>query len=122
MDRDSFSRHATSTLEALEDRLGGLEHDQMDVELAGDVLTLHFEDGSRFILNSHGAALQIWMAAEKRAWHFDPVEDRDERGTNGSVRWVAARTNEELLETVAQVVGTKLGATLDLKSVAGAQR
>ena len=99
-----FVQRATFALRHLDQWLGDLEHDDLDVDLAGDVLTLSFSDGSRFIINSHSAAVQIWMAAGTTAWHFDWRPDRE--------AWVAARTNDELMSTVARVVGDKLGETI----------
>jgi len=101
-----FYKRSALALERLDAGLGGLEHDDLDVQLAGDVLTLSFRDRARFVINAHSAAGQIWMAAGTTAWHFDYHPDTD--------RWVAARTGDELFEAVAQVVGAKLGLTLNL--------
>jgi CyaY protein len=106
MDRKQFVERATRTLERIERGLADLEHDALDVQLAGDVLTIAFSDGARYVVNAHSAAGQIWMAAEKQAWHFDPEPDRD--------HWVAHKTGDELMATVARVVGTKLGVDVEL--------
>ena len=50
------------------------ENEEFEVELANDIVTLEFKDGAKYVINSHRAARQIWMAADARAWHFDPVE------------------------------------------------
>jgi len=102
MEPGKFAELSSATLEALDTALGDLEHDDLDVDLAGDVLTLGFSDGVDFILNAHSAAGQIWMAANRDAWHFDYRE--------ASGQWVASKTDDELLATVARVVGDKLGA------------
>lgn len=106
MDRKVFYAESGKALRHIDEILGDLEHDQLDVDLAGDVLTLAFEDGGTFIINAHSAAQQVWMAAGTTAWHFDLVED--------SGRWVARKTDEELMATVARVVGAKLGQTIEL--------
>jgi len=97
---------SAQALEHIEEVLGDLEHEDLDVELAGDVLTLAFSDGIRFIINAHSAAGQIWMAANKDAWHFDYVDQDD--------RWVAHKTGDELMQTVARTVGERLGRSLEL--------
>ena len=61
------------------------------------MLTLTFGDGSKFIINAHSAAGQIWMAAQQSAWHFDWVP--------ATKTWVASKTGDELMKTVASVVG-----------------
>ncbi|PRQ08229.1 iron donor protein CyaY [Enhygromyxa salina] len=106
MDLKTFYTEATTALRHIDEVLGDLEHELLDVNLAGDVLTLAFEDGAKFVINAHSAAEQIWMAAGTTAWHFDFVSERDV--------WIASKTNEELMTTVARVVGAKLGETLTL--------
>ena len=71
MDRKRFYTESGKALGHIEQKLGELEHEQLDVDLAGDVLTLAFADGGKFIINAHSAAQQIWMAAGTTAWHFD---------------------------------------------------
>lgn len=105
MDSKDFHRRSAQALEHIDTRLGELDLDGLDVQLAGDVLTISFGDGGRFVINAHSAALQIWMAAGTTAWHFDHEEDG---------RWVARRSGDELMQTVARVVGDKLGARVTL--------
>src|SRR5688572_15692038 len=99
MDSKDFHRQSAKALEYIDTALGELDLDGLDVQLAGDVLTISFADGGRFVINAHSAALQIWMAAGTTAWHFD-------HDTDG--RWIARRTGDELLTTIACVVGDKL--------------
>ena len=105
MDRKIFLTESSKALRHIDELLGGLEHEQLDVELAGDVLTLAFGNGDKFVINAHSAAEQIWMAAGTTAWHFDYVDGRG---------WIAHKTDEELLTTVAKVVGDKLGQAVRL--------
>lgn len=104
MERDHFFELSSAALEHIENGLAALEHDELDVQLAGDVLTLSFDDGTRFVINAHSAAGQVWMAADRNAWHFD---------WNGE-RWIAAKTGDELMGTVARVVSAKLGEHVTL--------
>ena len=106
LDAQEFYRRSSVALEHIDTVLGDAEFDALDLQLAGDVLTLSFRDGTRFIINAHSAARQIWMAAGTTAWHFDFDAETG--------RWVAHRTGDELLQTVAQVVGQKLGVAVSL--------
>jgi CyaY protein len=106
MDRKEFVDISTRALERIERGVAALEHDELDVQLAADVLTIAFGDGTRYVINAHSAAGQIWMAADKHAWHFDPDTLRD--------RWVAAKGGDELMATVARTVGAKLGLEIEL--------
>ena len=107
MQRSEFVHAATAALELLDEQLGDLEDDRLDVDLGGDVLTLAFADGGKFIINAHSAALQIWMAAGTTAWHFDPPD-------SARPEWIAAKSGDELFSTVARVVGERLGQELEL--------
>ncbi|MBL4682997.1 MAG: iron donor protein CyaY [Nannocystaceae bacterium] len=106
MNRANFSTLSSATLELLDGALGDLEHDDLDVDLGGDVLTLEFSDGTTFIINAHGAATQIWMAANRTAWHFDYQES--------SETWVAHKTGDELFETLSRMVGEQLGMPVEI--------
>jgi CyaY protein len=106
LDRKNFYRESDKALRHIDEVLGGLEIDDLDSELAGDVLTLTFADGGRFVINAHSAAGQIWMAAGTEAWHFDLDE--------ASGRWIASKSGDELLHTVARTVGARIGRDVEL--------
>ncbi len=104
IDERTFDDLADRTLHALEVALNDLEGVEADLE--SGILTVEFEDGVRFVINSHRAARQIWMAAGARAWHFDVHPD--ERV------WKATKTGEELWACVSQQVSDKLGVKVSL--------
>jgi CyaY protein len=93
-------------LAALVRALDELDCEEIETELAHDILTIEFADGSKFVVNSHRAARQIWMAADRLAWHFDWKPDEK--------RWVAAKTGDELWATLARKIGEKLGRDIAL--------
>lgn len=86
--------------------LDSLEFDGFEAELAGDILTIEFQDGDRFVVNSHRAARQIWMAANRSAWHFDWLPDRS--------AWVAQKSGDELWATVERMLGASLKRSISL--------
>jgi iron-sulfur cluster assembly protein CyaY len=97
----AFEQLADRTLSRLVEALADAEED-FEVDLSSGVLTIKFEDGKRYVVNSHRAARQIWMAAESTAWHFD---------WNGS-NWISTKTQEELWDLVDRTVSKKLGHKL----------
>jgi CyaY protein len=101
MDEDLYDKIADAELHQLERALGNVDPDELDVDLSQGVLTLEFADGQKVIINSHRAAGEIWMAAFRQAWHFGP---REEEG-----RWVWRTADAELHQTLADVIGKKLG-------------
>jgi CyaY protein len=105
MDEARFDLLADKTLRNL---LGALDALDIEAELELGVLKISFEDSPDYVVNSHRAARQIWMAAERAAWHFDPSED-------GS-RWVSSKPpHEELHDALAAVLSRKLGRAIVLR-------
>jgi CyaY protein len=103
LEEKAFDQLADQTLSSLVDAIGEL--DDVEADLSQGVLTVKFEDGKRFVINSHRAARQIWMAAESSAWHFD---------WDGS-QWISTKSKDELLALVERTVGKKLGRTIKLR-------
>lgn len=101
-----FDDAAFPELSALVDAIDE-QPDEIDAELAGDVLTLEFEDGARYIVNSHRSARQIWLAADLKAWHFDL--------DSAQSRWLDPKTSAELWSTLESLLGAKLGRTVQLQ-------
>lgn len=102
---NEFDALAEKTLGSLLDSLDGFE-DDLDVELAAGILQLDFEDGTRYLVNSHRAARQIWMAAARNAWHFnwDPAREA----------WLDSKTGDELFDTLQGALDAKLPNKIQL--------
>jgi CyaY protein len=100
-----FERAADEALSCLVTQLEDVDGLEADLEMG--ILTLEFDDGTRYVVNSHRAARQIWMAADRSAWHFD----FDERNRS----WRASRDGGELAETLSRVASQKLGRPLALR-------
>jgi CyaY protein len=100
MDEREFEALAGATLERVERALeeSGLD---ADVEMKeGGVLELEFEDGSRIIVNRHGAAREIWVAARSGGFHFR---------WDGSA-WRDTRAGTELFAALSKLVSAQSGS------------
>jgi CyaY protein len=106
LDETLFDGLAERTLRKLELTLNEIEG--LEADLESGILTVEFPDGIRFIINSHRAARQIWMAAAAQAWHFDVNPD--------SGVWTAAKTREELWKCVRGQIEGKLGRPIELET------
>ena len=80
--------------------------DAIDPDLESGVLSIHFDDDTKYVVNSHRAARQIWMAAEHTAWHFDYQPN--------SKQWKT--TEAELWAALSAVLSKKLNTPLTLRS------
>jgi CyaY protein len=102
MNETEFEAAANAALDALEQ---ALERAEVDFERKADgVLELEFDDGAKIIVNRHGAAREIWVAARSGGFHFR----RD-----GSV-WRDTRAGSELFEALSALVSAQLGRRVRL--------
>ncbi len=101
-----YEERAEPELRALLHALDMLDLDGVEAELASDILTLEFTDDTQYVVNSHRAARQIWMAAERNAWHFDWVDDKG--------AWIDDKRGQELWQTLATALSSKLGQPVGL--------
>lgn len=106
LSEDEYEALSQPELHALVSALDALDLPGVECELASDILTLELEGGARYVVNSHRAARQIWMAAERSAWHFDWEPERS--------AWVAKKTGDELWSTLSRVLTSKLGRKVEL--------
>jgi CyaY protein len=107
LSEEEYDALAFPELGALVRALDTLEHPDIEAELASDILTIEFSDGTRYVVNSHRAARQIWMAADRHAWHFDWVAEKG--------AWIAAKSGDELWATVSRSIAKRLGVTVTLE-------
>lgn len=101
IDEKTFDDAALAALKRLEKTIGDLDPDEVESSFTGDVLCLDFPDKVTYVINSHRAARQIWMAGESRAWHFDYDPS--------SGRWSARDGGDELFSTVSAMLSRRLG-------------
>jgi len=71
---------------------------------AGGVLELEFADGSKIIVNRHGAAREMWVAARAGGFHFR---------WDGSC-WRDTRDGADLLEKLSALASQQAGEAVRL--------
>ena len=104
MDDKDFNRLADAMLARIEAALEASDAD-IDFELgAGGVLEIEFADGSKIIVNRHGVAQEIWVAAKAGGFHFR---------WNGDV-WRDTRDNAELLAKLSALASQQAGESVTL--------
>jgi CyaY protein len=106
MDERQFEVLATQALQGIERALeeSGLD---ADFELKeGAVLELEFGNGSKIIVNRHGAAREIWVAARSGGFHFR---------WDGSA-WRDTRDGAELFAALSRLVSAQSGTGVILSA------
>jgi len=104
MDEREFAKRADEALERIEAALEatGVEG---DVELKeGGVLEIEFADGSRMVINRHGAARELWVAARAGGFHFR---------WDGAA-WRDTREGTELFAALSKLVSAQSGRRVRL--------
>ena len=80
----------------------------LDVDLqskAGGVLEIEFENGTKMVINRHGAAREIWVAAKSGGFHFH---------WDGSA-WRDTRDGSELFAALSRLVSAQGGQGVVLR-------
>jgi CyaY protein len=99
MDETEFNARSESALAAVVRAVESSAVD-CDCELKGDgVVELEFENGSKIIVNRHGPAREIWVAAKSGGYHF----------RFDGVRWVNTRDVEDLFAALSRLVSVQSG-------------
>ena len=104
MDDKEFNRLAEATLARIEHALEASGGD-IDFQLAaGGVLEIEFADASKIIINRHGVAREIWVAAKAGGFHFR---------WDGEA-WRDTRDTVELMEKLATLASQQAGEKIVL--------
>lgn len=104
-----FEIRAQRTLAAIESALerSGVDADVEQKE--GGVLEIEFADGSKMIINRHGAAREIWVAARAGGFHFR---------WDGAA-WRDTRDGGELFAALTRLVSSQSGQAVLLSPQEG---
>jgi len=106
MTESEFENLAGATLAALERAFEAAAPDA-DVQAKGTgLLEIEFEDGSKMVINRHGAAREIWVAARSGGFHFRH---------DGSV-WRDTRDGSELFAAVSRLATQQSGTPVQLSA------
>ncbi|MEW5854116.1 MAG: iron donor protein CyaY [Myxococcota bacterium] len=106
MDDRTYTERTEQAFRRIDDAMEKLDPDDVETDHGGGYLTLSFRDGSKCVISTQRPVREIWMAADRTAWHFSFDE--------GAGAWVAKKTGEELYATVARVVGGKTGKPMSI--------
>jgi CyaY protein len=102
MDESRYQKLADSALGTIERMFEDVDAEVVDLERAGDVVTLTFANKKKCVVNTQRPTRQIWLAANARAWHFSFDE--------ASGKWVDDKgQGVELLAQVASIVKEQAG-------------
>ena len=106
MTETEFETLAGDALAALERAFEAAAPDA-DVQAKGSgLLEIEFEDGSKMVINRHGAAREIWVAAKSGGFHF----------RHDGKSWRDTRDGTELFAVVSRLATQQNGSTVQLNA------
>jgi len=106
MTESEFEALAGATLAALESAFEASAPDA-DVQTKGaGVLEIEFDDGSKMVINRHGAAREIWVAARTGGFHF----------RYDGTAWRDTRDGTELFAAVSRLASQQAGSPVVLSA------
>ena len=106
MTESEFETLAGAALAALESAFEASLPDA-DVQTKGaGVLEIEFDDGSKMVINRHGAAREIWVAAKSGGFHFR---------YDGAL-WRDSRDGTELFAAVSKLASQQGGTPVLLRA------
>lgn len=104
MTESEFESLAGAALTALERAFEASVPDA-DVQIKGaGVLEIEFEDGSKMVINRHGAAREIWVAAKSGGFHF----------RHDGAAWRDTRDGTELFAAISKLASQQCGTPVVL--------
>ncbi len=104
MTESEFEALAGAALAALENAFEANAPDA-DVQTKGaGVLEIEFDDGSKMVINRHGAAREIWVAARAGGFHF----------RHDGTAWRDTRDGTELFAAVSRLASEQGGSPVVL--------
>lgn len=104
MDDKEFNALADATLGRIEAALEASDASLDFESMPGGILEIEFDDGSKIVVNRHGVAKEIWVAARAGGFHFR---------WDGSA-WRDTRDGAELLEKLSRLASQQAGETVSL--------
>jgi CyaY protein len=105
MDEVLFKRLSHEAIERVRAALDAQDPDVVEAVMEAEVLKIVFPGQTPFVLNTQRPVRELWLAADRQAWHFRFDGDRwlDKKGTGA-----------ELFSTIASLVGQKIGAAIEI--------
>lgn len=95
MDEPTFQALAGQAIERVRSVLDAQDPDVVEAVLEAGVLKIAFASGPPFVLNTQRPTREIWLAADRHAWHF----------RYDGARWLDKKTGkDELFSTLAGLV------------------
>jgi CyaY protein len=104
MDEPTFLQLSRDAIGRVRRALDAQDPDVVECVPDADVVKVVFPTGLPFVLNTQRPVREIWLAADRQAWHF----------RFDGEQWRDKRSHDELFSTLGRLVQARAGVTLAL--------
>lgn len=104
MDETTFMTLAKGAIERIRTALDACDPDVVECLPEADVVKIAFPSGLPYVLNTQRPVREVWLAADRNAWHF----------RYDGAAWLDKRSGEELMATIDRLVLARAGVDLKL--------
>jgi CyaY protein len=104
MDEATFLKLAKGAIERIRGALDACDPDIVECLPEADIVKIAFPSGLPYVLNTQRPVREVWLAADRNAWHF----------RFDGARWIDKRSGDELMGTVERLVKARAGIALGL--------
>ncbi len=106
MDEQAFEAEAKRAIDRISRALDAQDPDVVEANIDNDVLKIGFPVGPPFVVNTQRPLHEVWLAANREAWHF--------KFDAAHAKWVCKKTGAELFSTVATLINARAQLSLTL--------
>lgn len=108
---DSFTNRYDTAVSRLDNALSAFidSGSEFDTEKNGDVLSVIFDDGSKFIITPNSPVSQLWVSANYEGHRFNFDEARQQ--------WIDEKSGEIFEAYLGRLLSEKLGQSISLDSI-----
>ena len=99
MDESTFLQLSKDLIGRIRAALDACDPDVVECVPDAEVIKIVFPSGAPFVLNTQRPVREIWLAADRQAWHF----------RFDGAAWKDKRSSDELFATLQQVVKARAG-------------
>jgi CyaY protein len=105
MDEETFLQLSKTALERIRTALDACDPDVVECLPEADIVKVAFPSGQPFVLNTQRPVREVWLAADRNAWHF----------RYDGTSWRDKRSSDELMATLNSLVQKRAGVDLGLQ-------
>lgn len=104
MDEKTFADLTDQVMRRVLAALDAQDPDVVEAANEAGVVKISFPSGPPYVLNVQRPVREVWLAADRRAWHF----------RYDGTRWVDPKSGDELYARLTALLQGKTGLTLRL--------